>query len=90
MNDTFAQSIISVCYKLGGNANGIYTFRLERAASGHPTIEENAGYTEALKTLLQDVIDGKILETKNELDTEASGDGMSVDISQFYPIPNDR
>lgn len=90
MNDTFAQSIISVCYKLGGNANGIYTFRLERAASGHPTIEENVEYTAALKTLLQDVIDGKILETKNELDTEASGDGMSVDISQFYPIPNDR
>ena len=90
MNDTFAESIISVCYKLGGNANGIYTFNMDRAASGHPTIEENAEYTKALKTLLLDVIDGKILETKNELDTEASGDGMSVDISQFYPIPNDR
>ena len=90
MNDTFAESIISVCYKLGGNANGIYTFNMDRAASGHPTIEENAEYTKALKTLLLDVMDGKILETKNELDTEASGDGMSVDISQFYPIPSDR
>lgn len=90
MNDTFAESIISVCYKLGGNESGIYTFQMDRAASGHPTIEENADYTKSLKALLKDVIDGKILETKSELDTETSGDGMSVDISQFYPIPSDR
>ncbi|MBQ7384391.1 MAG: hypothetical protein IJV72_06335, partial [Clostridia bacterium] len=58
MNDTFAEQIVSVCRELGGIAEGFYTFKLERTASGHPTIEENATYTEALEAFLKGVISG--------------------------------
>ena len=90
MNDTFADKIIQVCYELGGNAAGYYTFEMERAASGHPTIEEDAAYTEVLEAFLKRVIAGEIIETSSTLVTESSGDGMSVDISQFKPMPNER
>ena len=90
MNDTFADSIIAACYELGGNAAGVYTFEMERAASGHPTIEENEKYIKALEGFLDEVIDGEIVESGSKLDTETSGDGLKVDISDFVPMPSDR
>ncbi len=90
MNDTFADSIISVCYELGGNAAGIYTFEMERANSGHPTKEENEDYTDALEAFMESVLDGEILDGESNLESEAAGDGMSVDVSDFGPMPSDR
>ena len=83
MNDTFASSIITVCRELGGQKAGIYTFKMTRAASGHPTAEENVAYTNALESVLLNALEGKITESK--LDVENAGNGMTVDFSQFKP-----
>ena len=88
MNDTFAESIASACYELGGISAGIYTFEMDRAASGHPTIAENEDYTDALEAFLKDVLAGNI--ENPYLDSEATGDGMSAGVSQFQPMPDGR
>ena len=88
MNDTFAKSIVAACYELGGISAGIYTFEMDRAASGHPTIAENRDYTDALEEFMKDVIAGNI--ENPFLDSEETGDGMSAGVSQFQPMPNDR
>ena len=88
MNDTFADGIVAACHELGGMSAGFYTYEMDRAASGHPTIEENADYTDALEEFLGNVMDGSLVPPA--LKAESSGDGMSADVSQFQPMPNKR
>jgi lysophospholipase L1-like esterase len=56
MNDTFGDTIPNICNDLGGTDAGIYSFKMNRAASGHPTIAENAAYTDALEGFIREVI----------------------------------
>ena len=52
MNDTFKDAILEACAEFGGEAKNVYTFQMTKAASGHPTIEENVKYTEDLLRLM--------------------------------------
>ena len=56
MNDTFGNTVPDICNELGGTNAGIYSFKMTRTASGHPTIEENVAYTDALEAFIRDVI----------------------------------
>lgn len=83
MNDTFSSSILTVCRELGGQNAGIYTFKMNKAASGHPTALENEAYVKALEPILKDALAGKVSDVR--LEVESAGDGMTVDFSQFTP-----
>lgn len=63
MNDTFGSTIVSLCNELGGEANGYYSYKLNRASgsavsSGHPTIAENAAYADALNPIITSIRSG--------------------------------
>ncbi len=83
MNDTFANVILEVCERLGGEAAGIYTYRMDRTASGHPTLAEQSAYAEALTAFLNKTKDNAVTEKLGEpngtLVSEESGSGMEVD-----------
>jgi hypothetical protein len=52
MNDTFKDAILEAVAEFGGEAKNVYTYKMTKAASGHPTIEENQKYTEDLLKLM--------------------------------------
>ena len=84
MNDTFGSAIPSVCGELGGQRNGIYSFKLERTASGHPSAAENVAYAEAIKTVIDNALNGIITEIA--MTEEANGEGMTSDfVVDFKP-----
>ena len=59
MNDTHSASILSACAQMGGEANGIYTLKLNRTASvytAHPTAEENAAYATVIANYLKETV----------------------------------
>ena len=84
MNDTFANAILSVCNELGGQKAGIYSHEMTRTASGHPTVKENEAYVTALEAVMNHILNGVVAGEK-ELNTEASGDGLSVGFGDFKP-----
>ena len=52
MNDTFKDAILEAVAEFGGEAKNVYTYQMTKAASGHPTIEENEKYTADLLKLM--------------------------------------
>lgn len=60
MNDTFGDAIPNVCNELGGTDAGIYSFKMNRTSmggpAGHPTVEENVAYADALESFIREVI----------------------------------
>ena len=52
MNDTFKDAILEAVAEFGGEAKNAFTFEMTKAASGHPTIEENEKYTADLLKLM--------------------------------------
>ena len=85
MNDTYSSSIIDICRELGGQSEGIYYYKLDRANSGHPTAEENQEYLKVLREVVKDALDGVV--TEMDLTTESNGDGMSMDfITDMKPL----
>ena len=85
MNDTFAQAILEACEEVGGEAAGVYTLELERAASGHPTLEEQNAYAWKITAYLNETKDNEITEDfgpdSGMLESEEHGTGMEVDWS---------
>lgn len=53
MNDTFYNAILSACQEVCGGSNEIYTLKMERTASGHPTVQEHEKYTAVLVEALK-------------------------------------
>ena len=52
MNDTFYEAILEAVAEFDGTEEKIRTLEMTKTASGHPTIEENVGYTAAVLELL--------------------------------------
>ena len=53
MNYTYESSILSACERVGGEANGVTVFKLDRAANNaHPNIAEHAAYAAELKNVI--------------------------------------
>ncbi len=63
MNDTFGDVIPNVCNELNETYAGIYSFKMDRTSmggtGGHPTVEENVAYTDALEEFLRAVINAE-------------------------------
>ena len=55
VNDTYKDAILAACSEFGGEAEGVYTFELTRAAGATPTAEEQAAYANALKTKVEEL-----------------------------------
>ena len=52
MNDTFQSAILEAVAEFGGAAKNVFTYKMTKAESGHPTIAENERYTEDLLKLM--------------------------------------
>ena len=55
VNDTYKNAILAACEEFGGEAEGVYTFELARAAGVAPTAEEHAAYAEALRSKVNEL-----------------------------------
>lgn len=79
MNDTWASSIKQAVNDVGGVTAGIHLLEFSRAASGHPTISEHAGYASVLEEFLRN-----LPEIPKE-DEEQNAQGMFVRWTELIP-----
>lgn len=80
MNDTFSSAITDVCRQLGGQAGGVYCYKLNRANSGHPTSSENLAYVKVIKEVISNALNSVV--TENSMTAASNGDGMTVDFKK--------
>ena len=79
MNDTWANSIQRAVNDVGGVTAGIHLLEFSRAAVGHPTISEHAGYASVLEEFLRD------LPEISEEDEIPNAQGMFVRWTELIP-----
>ena len=57
MTDYYTTALLAACEECGGEENGVYTFKMDRAAgNAHPSQAEHAAYCESLLPLIQSLL----------------------------------